>query len=82
MLPGFFPSPSVTVPFGFSPPGQAMSFMQSDVHFPLPTLQAEVPPGEGANLPRWQRGAPRDLPDPEDMELEERDGVPPRQSRR
>ena len=83
MPPGFFPSPSVTVPFGFSPAGQASSLMRSDdVHFPMPSLQGETNPRGGANLPRWQRGAPRDLPNPDDMESEEHAGLPPRRPRR
>jgi hypothetical protein len=74
---------SVTVPLGFSPAGQASSLMRSeDVHFPMPSLQGEARPRGGANLPRWQRGAPRGLPNPDDMESEEDAGLPPRRPRR
>lgn len=72
-----FPSPSV--PFGFSPGGgQGNSWMRSDVHFPMPSLQGEGRPAEGGDLPRWQHGGPRNLPDPDDMESDEQPGLPPR----
>ena len=66
---GFFPSPSV--PFGFSPAGQGSAWMRSDVHFPMPTLQGDNRSAGAGELPRWQRGAPRNLPDPEDLEPDE-----------
>lgn len=73
--PNYLPSPSATIPLGFSPTPPAGSHVRHpDFHFPL--LQGE---GQSSReLRRWDRGLPRHPPAPTENDERKVPGKPPK----